>query len=225
MSAPVSGKYQDHYLVLGIDPKADLSAIEAAYANLVKKYQPGNAVSGNLERFDAINVAFEVLSDPNQRASFDKLKGAPAKEEALPQFSGVPFFQALKQAADVRAALLSILYDRRRARPFTPSISVRLLEGMLQLSTEELNIALWYLKKRGLVSSGDKSSLEITADGMDCLENNPPAPERVIRFIKPESVAEKPQEPPSARGSVLRALNRASKAKSENAPAAITSGR
>ena len=81
---------------------------------------------------------------------------------------------------------------------------MRQIEGTLEVTTEELGAALWYLKKRGLVSSDDKSSLQITVDGMDFLENNKPSPQAVMSFIKPAAVAGG-----DSVGSVLkRALNR-----------------
>jgi DnaJ-domain-containing protein 1 len=209
MSATPAGKFQDHYVVLGIDPKANSEAIREAYANLADRYRPGNRETGDPEKFEAINMAFEVLSDPTLRASFDRLK-APAKEEEVkPQFSGLAFFEALKQGADLRAAVLCILYDRRRSNPFKPSLSIRHLEGMLQVTTEELNFALWYLKQRLLVMNDDKSSLQITVDGMDYLEKNPPAPDRIIACMKTESVQQQSAEPGAERDSVLVALNRA----------------
>lgn len=76
MSAPLAGKFQDHYEVLGIDPKADVETIQQAYSALAKKFHPGNAVSGDAEAFEAVNMAYEVLSDPPQRHAFDNLKGS-----------------------------------------------------------------------------------------------------------------------------------------------------
>jgi len=53
----------------------------------------------------------------------------------------------------------------------------------------ELTSALWYLKQRGLAASDDKSSLAITADGMDFLVNQKPLLEVVMAFIKPAAIA------------------------------------
>jgi hypothetical protein len=47
-----------------------------------------------------------------------------------------------------------------------------------------MNFALWYLKQRGLAVNDDKSSLQITVEGMDFLEGNQPAPEAVLPLIK-----------------------------------------
>jgi hypothetical protein len=48
---------------------------------------------------------------------------------------------------------------------------------------------LWYLKQRNLVRSDDKSSLHITVDGMDFVENKKPTADEVMRFIKPDAIA------------------------------------
>ena len=189
MSAPVSGKFQDHYLILGIDPKADSETIQGAYAKLSQRFHPSNPDTGDADKFAAVNLAFEVLSDPSLRQTFDQLKGVD-HESGNPKFTGVDFFEALEHGAVLRAAVLCILYDRRRTKSFKPSLSMRHLEGMLHVTAEELNFALWYLKQRGLVANDDKSSLEITVEGMDHLERNRPAAETVMPLIKENSLAD-----------------------------------
>jgi hypothetical protein len=56
-----------------------------------------------------------------------------------------------------------------------------------------VQLALWYLKQRGLVISDDKSSLQITADGMEYLEANMLAPEVVYSQLKPSAVGSPPE--------------------------------
>ena len=94
MSAPAAGKFQDHYAVLDIDPKADSDAVQAAYAKLAQQYHPKNSATGDPEKFEAVNLAYEVLSDAELRSGFDKLKGV-GKEEGFPKFTGVDFFDLL----------------------------------------------------------------------------------------------------------------------------------
>jgi len=84
----------------------------------------------------------------------------------------------------LRTALLCLLYDRRRLKPFTPGLSMRRVENILECTSEGLNFALWYLKQRNLVASDDKSNLQITVEGMDYLETNPPTPEMVMPLIR-----------------------------------------
>jgi len=192
MSAPVSGNFQDHYSLFGIEPNADSETIQAAYTRLSEKYHPDNPQTGDAHRFECVNQAFEVLSDPALRAAFDKVKGVDL-EGGKPKFTGAEFFRALAQGEGLRAAVLCILYDRRRVKSFKPSLSMRQLEGMLYAAGESLNFALWYLKKRGLVMNDDKSSMEITVDGMDFLEQNRPTPEQVMAFIRGDALTD--QEP------------------------------
>ncbi|MGA3189166.1 MAG: J domain-containing protein [Bryobacteraceae bacterium] len=181
MSSSVSGKFQDHYIILGVDPGADSATIQAAYDKLAQKY------AGDKEKRETVQQAFEVLSDPELRASFDKVKGVD--REGKPKFTGAGFFEALEQSAGLRSAILAILYDRMRVKSFKPSLSMRHLEGMLHVKGEALNFALWYLKKRQFVFNDDKSSLAITVEGMDFLEQNRPTAEMVMQFIRPDSVA------------------------------------
>lgn len=188
MSAPLAGKFQDHYQVLEIDPKANLDTIHQAYGKLAEKYHPRNANSGNQAKFDAINLAYEVLCDSGLRHEFDKLKGI-GDDKAEFRFSGLDFFAALGHETALRAALLCLLYDRRRLKPFTPGLSMRRVENVLECTSEGLNFALWYLKQRSMVASDDKSNLQITVEGMDYLETNPPTPETVMPLIKAAGLA------------------------------------
>jgi hypothetical protein len=227
MSGSVSGKFQDHYALLGVEPRADSETIQDAYAKLAQKYNPTNGETGDDQKFEALNLAYEVLSDPTLRAGFDKLKGID-HEASNPKFTGVDFFRALEKGAVLRSALLCVLYDRRRVKPTRPSLSMRHLENMLHVTVEELSFALWYLKQRGLVVNDDKSSLEISVDGMDYLERNHPSAETVMSLIKPEALANtQPQKPrvgeTNIGAPVLNALNRARqrKATAEEAQAPL----
>jgi curved DNA-binding protein CbpA len=214
MSSSAPGKFQDHYALLGVDPRADLDTIRTSFNRLAEKYRPDNPATGDADKFESVSIAFEVLSDPDLRASFDKLKGI-GNEDGKPQFSGMAFFNQLRQSTHLRAAVLCILYDLRRSRPFKPSISIRNLEGMLRVTSDEMVFAMTYLKQRSLVVNDDKSSVQITVDGMDFLEKNPPDPEEVLRFIRPASMADAAPPPenvaelPGPGESGLQRLNRA----------------
>jgi curved DNA-binding protein len=221
MSAPLAGKFQDHYSVLGIDPKSDSETIQRAYAELTQKYHPNNLATGNPEMFDALNLAYEVLCDPEQRSIFDKVKGV-GQQASTPKFTGAEFFDTLGREAVLRTAILCVLYDRRLTDPSNPSLSIRHLELIVEAPVVRLNSALWYLKQRGLAASDDKSSLQITVDGMDFLESEKPLAEHVMPLIKPAAIAisqarpsrAEPEQatPPAAKRdgeSVITSLNRA----------------
>jgi curved DNA-binding protein CbpA len=206
MSAPLAGKFQDHYAILGIEPNSEPETIQRAYANLAQKYHPKNSSTGDQEMFDAINAAYETVSNPELRAIFNKLKGV-GQEIGVPKFSGVEFFDALGREGGRRTAILCVLYDRRLSHPSAPGLSMRHLEVIVDATATELSSATWYLKQRGLVASDDKSSMHITVDGMDFLENRHPSAEEVMPYIK-ESITVEPK-PATASESVLSKLNRA----------------
>jgi curved DNA-binding protein CbpA len=212
MSATVTTKLQDHYALLGIGPESVSETMHGAYAALARKYHPKNSLTGDPAMFEAVNLAYEVLSDPVRRRQFNELhKVGP--DEGGPKFSGVEFFKSLGRDALLRSAILCLLYDRRRTRPSAPGISMRTIETMVEATPVELSSALWYLKQRSWAASDDKSSLQITADGMDFLVNQKPAVGDVMAFIKPAAIAGSPatplnREPESPLTTLHRALAR-----------------
>jgi len=194
MSTPLAGKFQDHYHVLGIEPKCDSETLQNAYAELARRFHPNNALTGDPEAFAAVNAAYEVLSDPAQRLVFDNLKGV-GDDTSCPQFSGKRFFESLGSDAGLRVALLCILYERRKKKPMKPGLPMRHVEAMLNADLDELFFVLWYAKQRGWVASDDKSNLLITVQGMDYLDANPPSAAQVLPHIKPAAIAN--QEAPA----------------------------
>ncbi len=64
---------QDYYDALGISRDATPEAIKKAFRRLAMEYHPDrNKDHGAEERFKAINEAYEVLSDPERRAMYDR---------------------------------------------------------------------------------------------------------------------------------------------------------
>ena len=65
---------RDYYEVLGVDKGADEAAIKKAYRQLAKKYHPdvnpGDKTAE--EKFKEVNEAYQVLSNPQQRAQYDQ---------------------------------------------------------------------------------------------------------------------------------------------------------
>lgn len=64
---------RDFYEVLGVPRTADQDEIQRAYRTLARRYHPDvNKDPQAEERFKEINEAFSVLSDPEQRARYDR---------------------------------------------------------------------------------------------------------------------------------------------------------
>ncbi|MFD4554626.1 DnaJ C-terminal domain-containing protein [Streptomyces sp. NPDC058469] len=64
---------RDFYEVLGVPRTADRDEIQRAYRTLARRYHPDvNKDPQAEERFKEINEAFSVLSDPDQRARYDR---------------------------------------------------------------------------------------------------------------------------------------------------------
>ncbi|WP_020674865.1 DnaJ C-terminal domain-containing protein [Geopsychrobacter electrodiphilus] len=68
-------EFKDYYNILGIDRKADAKEIKKAYRKLARKYHPDvNPSDGaSANKFQDINEANEVLSDPAKRKEYDRL--------------------------------------------------------------------------------------------------------------------------------------------------------
>ncbi len=64
---------RDYYEVLGVPRNADDTAIKGAYRRLARQYHPDvNKAEDAEERFKEINEAYEVLSDADRRAAYDR---------------------------------------------------------------------------------------------------------------------------------------------------------
>jgi len=67
----------DFYKILQVDPAADEEVIRAAYQRIISKFHPDKNPSADAEeRSQAINEAYRVLSDPVQRAQYDRERPA-----------------------------------------------------------------------------------------------------------------------------------------------------
>jgi curved DNA-binding protein CbpA len=65
----------DYYALLNVVPDADREIIRAAYLVLAKRYHPDTATAAfphNVENFQLLTEAYEVLCDPNRRAHYDR---------------------------------------------------------------------------------------------------------------------------------------------------------
>jgi curved DNA-binding protein len=71
-------EYKDYYKTLGVDKKSSTDEIKKAYRKLAMQYHPDrNAGDAQAEeKFKEINEAYQVLSDDDKRAHYDRLGSA-----------------------------------------------------------------------------------------------------------------------------------------------------
>src|SRR4030065_1138714 len=83
---------RDYYAVLGVSRGASQAEIKRAFRRLAMQYHPDrNREDGAEERFKEVNEAFEVLSDPDRRASYDRFGHAGAEGAFGRPFEGFGF--------------------------------------------------------------------------------------------------------------------------------------
>lgn len=189
MAGAPGGKFQDHYKVLGVDPKTKLDDIRPIYERLLLMFDPEKGSEPNAEQHAAVREAWDTLSDPIAREVYDSVRTGGGEEKPI-QFSGTSFFREIHEDAIRRDVLLCVLYDIRRQTPRTPTITYRQLSGILKMNEKDIGLAMWYLKTRSYILVDDRSKFQITADGMDYMQSNPPDMQKVMPYIKDVAVAD-----------------------------------
>ena len=93
-------KTKDYYKVLGVPSDADERQIKAAYRKMTRLHHPDKAIKTGIskeaaeKKMASINEAYEVLSDPELRARFDRGDDPNSHEGQRGQpFQGSPFGQ------------------------------------------------------------------------------------------------------------------------------------
>ena len=81
-------EFKDYYLVMGVDRSATPEDIKRAHRKLARKYHPDVSKEKDAEaRFKELREAYDVLKDPEKRASYDRLG---ANYKAGQEFSPPP---------------------------------------------------------------------------------------------------------------------------------------
>ena len=111
-----TGEY-DHYEQLQISANAEPETIHRVYRLLAARFHPDNTETGDESRFRAISEAYQVLSDPEQRARYDigheqrrQQRWRLVSQSARPEND----FEAEQI---IRMTVLEVLYARRRTEP------------------------------------------------------------------------------------------------------------
>lgn len=166
-----SDEFVDYYEILQLSPNAEIETIQRVFRMLAQRLHPDNAETGDEDAFSQLLKAYQVLSDPVQRASYD----AEHREQKrltwqiFDQASGTHGRDAEKRK---REGILGLLYRKRAYQPDQPSMNLREMEDLLGCPKEHLEFCLWYLKENSLVKPGDNGRFVITVKGVDNYEQS-----------------------------------------------------
>jgi hypothetical protein len=83
-----------------------------------------------------------------------------------------------------RMGLLCLLYTQRRQNQVMPALSVLEIEQMMSIPREHLLFTIWYLKAKRFIQQDDRSSLLITAEGIDFMEANLPEHKTMVKLLE-----------------------------------------
>lgn len=171
VSKPGTAPAGDYYEELQISPRADAETIRRVYRIMAARLHPDNVQTGNFEKFLNLKKAFEVLSDPEQRAAYDATHQT-AEEAPMPIFESKDFVDGVEGEMNRRLGVLSLLYNKRRMDEAHPGISVLDLEKRMNFPREYLHFTTWYLRSKGYVTVEDNSDFILTAEGVDFVEEH-----------------------------------------------------
>ena len=160
---------EDHYEVLQLSANADFETIQRVFRIMAQRYHPDNQQTGNVELFRKVKQSYDVLIDPDKRASYDARRNAMRKDR-LKIFSNWQSCTGMEAEKRKRQGVLALLYAQRANSPHQPSMSTRELEDLLACPREHLEFTLWFLKERKYVARSDNNRHSITCDGVAAAE-------------------------------------------------------
>jgi hypothetical protein len=151
-----SQDFIDYYEVLQISPRAELETIKRVFKLLAARVHPDNPATGDAEQ----------------------------SRGPLPIFEMTEFSAGVDGEMNRRIGILCLLYNSRRANEDKPGLSIMELENLMGFPREHLAFAVWYLKNRQYVTSGESSDIVITSEGIDYLESNLPTSRVAYKLLK-----------------------------------------
>lgn len=161
--------FVDYYEVMELSPSASTETVHRIYRILAQRLHPDNAETGSAEAFRTLVEAYQVLSDPEKRASFDSSRGARQRVHwrVFDQRSATP---SVEQEQSKRRGVLKALYLKRLREPENPGMNMIEMEGLLGTPREHLDFTMWFLKEQGWAVRTDSGRYSITVKGVEQAE-------------------------------------------------------
>jgi curved DNA-binding protein CbpA len=175
--------FVDYYEMLQISPNAEPETIHRVYKMLAQRYHPDNPETGDTDRFLLLNQAFETLSDPALRTSYNAIY-EDHRARPIDLFETKEFAIGVDGEANRRMGILCLMYTRRRSDPDDPGISLLEFESIMSFPREHLLFTMWYLKEQDLLRQEGNSDYSITARGIDYVEEHLPNNKMIYRLLK-----------------------------------------
>jgi len=174
---------KSHYDTLGISPNALPEVVKAAYRAMSQKYHP-DINSGDAQAtitMAAINRAYEVLSSPEKRASYDKeLKLGEMRNRGAIDYPG-PMSPDATEADTIYHRAVEIILEHRRA-------SISLIQRHLRIGYNDAAALLERMEEAGIVSAmRSNGNRDILVDERGGIER-----EDDMEFDVPESQKSEP---------------------------------
>ena len=163
-----SSQLADYYEILQVSPRADRETIERVFRHLANRYHPDNHDSGDAEKFSQLVEAHTVLSDPEQRATYD-VNYERVREARWRLFDQKSSTSEIVTDARIRLGILSLLYVARRNNSNEPGVGVMELERVLSIPDSVLQFQTWYLRENNWIERLSTGLWAITAAGVDKL--------------------------------------------------------
>ena len=157
----------DYYDFLQISPNAEAETIHRVFHFLAARYHPDNQKSGDVDKFQLLKKAHDVLSDPASRAEYDALR---KQETAAPFSMSIDFLDSMEGELNRRLAVLAVLYYQRRRSPHAAELSLKEIEERMGFPRDYLDFTLWYLKQKNYITKADNAEYTLTANGVDFVE-------------------------------------------------------
>jgi len=122
---------RDYYVVLGVDRRESPRAIRSAFRDLVRRYHPDRAGEGATRFYRDVVEAYDVLSDAERRAAYDRGLGhggrraTPVAQQVVPPQPASPRPRAEPLVPD----RVSVMRDFEVTRPSRAEVYDRFISN------------------------------------------------------------------------------------------------